>query len=204
MIDDPTESGKGSKKTESGKEAQEVSKADFEALQKQLAEEKAAREKLEKESADREKVSKEAAEKTAREAIEKATKEATEAKAEVGKLRAEARLKVHIETAKTDYEAIHKAEDLGGIMQDIEARAPEAYAKLAPILKAANERIKAGDLFKTAGRSGAEMAGSAWEKIEKAAQEITAKDPKTTKAQAIEMVVRQHPEWYEEHRKEVI
>ncbi len=196
------EPGKGSP-SEPAKEAQ-VTKAEFEALQKQLAEEKAAREKLEKETADRERASKEAAEKAAKEAIEKASKEAAEAKAEVEKLRAEARLKVHIETATSDYGLIHESKELGSIMADIEAKAPETYKKLAAVLKAANERIKAGDLFKVAGSSATESsAGTAWEKIERAAKELQSKDSKLSMAAAQEMVIRQHPDWYTQHRQEV-
>lgn len=192
MTTDP-EPGKGSKTEPASASEARVSKEEFEALKATLAAEKAAREKAEAEAkAESEK------------AIKEANERAKAAEERAIKLENEARLKLHIEAAKTDYEAIHNPAELGAILMDIETKAPESYAKLTPILKAANERIKTGALFETKGSNGIGTANTAWEKIEAAAKEKMSKDPKLSMASAIDIVCREHADWYDEYRKEVM
>jgi len=80
---------------------------------------------------------------------------------------------------------------------------PEGTAsKLDEVLKAADEQVKAGDLFKEAGRAGHGGGGTS-DKVTAAAAEIKKADPKLTDAQAIAKAYQDNPEFYNEDLKEV-
>jgi hypothetical protein len=192
MSGTPAEPGKGSGTPEPV--VQGVNKAEFLALEKRLDEQKAEFEKQLK------------IEKEAREA-EKAAREAEQAKnAEIQKKLDEERnirvTKEFVEIAK-GIPSLGKAEDVGPILKEISEKAPEAYAKLSPILKAMDKRVAEGELFSEIGKSGSPITGSAWERIEKAAEAIVEKDSKVSLGDALDLVCKQHPDWYAEHRKEV-
>jgi len=76
-------------------------------------------------------------------------------------------------------------------------------AKLDEVLKAADEQVKAGDLFKEAGRNGHGGATDSEGKAKAAAAEIKKADPKLTDAQAIAKAYADDPTLYDEYQKEV-
>lgn len=125
------------------------------------------------------KAQKEAAEQVAREASEKATND----------------------------EAISKAKDLKALPVE-EAKLVEILKGISPeiheILKAANQAIEDGGAFEEIGKGKNEAvstnASEAWDKIEKAADKISAEES-VTKAKAITMAVKANPDLYREYLK---
>ena len=76
-------------------------------------------------------------------------------------------------------------------------------AKLDEVLKAADEQVKAGDLFKEAGRAGQGTGkGDAESRLEAAADEIRKGDSKLTKSQAIAKALDDNPTLYDDMKKE--
>ena len=108
------------------------------------------------------------------------------------------------------YENIAKADDeFGPVLKSIanaerDGALPEGTAaKLDEVLKAADEQVKAGDLFKEAGRAGHGGASDSEGKAKAAAAEIKKADPKLTDAQAIAKAYEADPSLYDEYQKEV-
>lgn len=94
-----------------------------------------------------------------------------------------------------------KSDDLGVVLKEISERAPIAFSKLEPMLKTLDEKIAQSGFLKEIGTSSS-GAGDSWTRIEKAAEAEMAKDAKLTKASAIDMVCRKHPEMYHQYKKE--
>lgn len=99
--------------------------------------------------------------------------------------------------------------DLAPVLMAIEGSAPEAYAKLETVLKAADVAIKQGLLFKSIGSDkGSDGSGnSAWVRIEAAADKLVQAVQKDggrriTKAQAIDRVLQGDKALYAEYLKE--
>lgn len=108
------------------------------------------------------------------------------------------------------YENLAKADDeFGPVLKSIanaerDGALPEGTAaKLDEVLKAADEQVKAGDLFKEAGRNGHGGNSDAEGKAKAAAAEIKKADPKLTDAQAIAKAYEADPSLYDEYQKEV-
>jgi hypothetical protein len=173
---------------------------DFDEIQKSLNEERESRERLEKALG---------AEKTAREALEKKLSSESEEKGKLLKQITEERevrlRKEFIQKASDDMPALGSSEILGPILKEAsEKMSPDSYKELEKTLIGANTKIVEGELFEEIGKSGADSSGgSAWSKIEKAAKEMVAKDSKMSMGAAVEMVCKQHPDWYDEHLEEV-
>jgi hypothetical protein len=96
-----------------------------------------------------------------------------------------------------------KPEEFGLVLKALSEKAPEELAKLEQVLKAADEQIGQGALFKEVGSGAAPVGGTAWAKIEAAANALVQKDDKLTHEQAIRKAIELHPELYEEHVKEM-
>lgn len=94
---------------------------------------------------------------------------------------------------------------LAPVLKSLAAALPkEQYDALENVLKGANEAIKTGKAFDEIGKSGnGNTAGSAYAKIEKAADDIMKANPNLTKAQAIDKAMDAHPDLVAEYRKEV-
>jgi hypothetical protein len=95
-----------------------------------------------------------------------------------------------------------KPEEFGLVLKAVAEKSPEDYAKLEAVLKAANESIKQSKIFSEIGSSRV-SGGTAMSKIEAIAKTYIEKDAKVTKEQAIQKVLVEHPELYEEYLKEV-
>jgi hypothetical protein len=73
------------------------------------------------------------------------------------------------------------------------------------VLKASSEAIAKGQLFAELGRGGgAPVAGSATEKVMQMVAGIVQKDAKATSAEAMGKVMAEHPELYEQYKKETV
>ena len=173
---------------------------DLDPIQKSLTEEKEARERLEKALRD---------EQDARVKLEKQLALESEEKKEILKQAAEERniriRKEFIQKTADDMPELGSPEILGPILKEASEKMDrESYMELEKTLIAASKKIAEGVLYEEIGKSGADSSGgSAWSKIEKAAKEMVAKDSKMSLGAAVEMVCKQHPDWYDEHLEEV-
>lgn len=72
------------------------------------------------------------------------------------------------------------------------------------VLKSASDKIKESGLFNELGTSGSNgtPGAGAWDKIEKAASKFTDADPKMSHADAVDLVLKKHPELYSEYQAE--
>lgn len=191
MTGTPGEPGQGSGYPEPVK-GQGVSKADMDAaIEKALAAER----EQEKIRIEAEKDEKAALQKRldAAEAENKANKEAL-AKAEDARL-----TKEFIETAK-GIPSLGKPEETGPILKEISQKAPEAYAKLSPILVAMDKQIAEGKVFEEIGKTGGGAApGSAEEKLSSIAKIYVEKGISKGPAEAFTKACQDNEELYEEY-----
>lgn len=102
-----------------------------------------------------------------------------------------------------------KTEDLASVMKEINTKAPEAFGKLEPILKALDEKVaKSGLLGEVGSNAGGQsvtpVAGQteAEAKIEAIAKGYVEKDGKLTKSAAIAKAWNDNPALYAQHRTE--
>ncbi|MBC7340897.1 MAG: hypothetical protein H5U02_00325 [Clostridia bacterium] len=111
--------------------------------------------------------------------------------------------KEFIQKAATEFANLPtKPEEFGLVLKGLAEKAPEEYAKLEGVLKAADEAIRKGALFAEIGRSGGLAGGSAMSKIEAVANSLVQKDANMTKEQAIAKALELHPELYTEYLQE--
>lgn len=93
--------------------------------------------------------------------------------------------------------------ELGKVLKSVADISKEDSEKLLKTLKAADEQVKKSALFSEIGSNVPVNKGQdAWAKIEKEAEEISKKDSKISKSEAIDLVIKQKPELYNEYRKE--
>lgn len=152
----------------------QVSKADFEELKKRLDLAEAKNAQLENEN--------------------KATKDAL-AKEATARI-----LKEHIEKAEKLYPQLGAPGELALITKGIAEKAPEEWAKLEGILKAASERIAKGELFSEIGSRGSGPAsGSAEEQLTSIAKSYVEKDPKLDYPMAFTKACQDNEELYDRY-----
>ncbi len=109
---------------------------------------------------------------------------------------------LYVQKAATFKNLPVKPEEFGPVMQQIAKAAPDAYAKLEPVLKAADEGM--ATVLKPVGSDSAAKQGSpAWNQIEAKATTLVQKAEKPmTQAAAISEVIRQEPQLYTEYLNE--
>ncbi len=104
------------------------------------------------------------------------------------------------------------SEDLGRVLKETSAKAPEAFKLLDPILKSLDEKIAKGGLFKEIGSAAGNGAGAnarpgetnAEAQINAIAKSYVEKDAgKMTREAAISKAWAANPHLYNEHRAEV-
>jgi hypothetical protein len=103
--------------------------------------------------------------------------------------------KQFIAKAKDELPALAAASRLGPVLKAAhEHLDEETFGELEAILKAANEQVETGDLFKELGRAALtdeSQTGDAWSEIEKAADALIEKDSEgLTREQAIDKVMK--------------
>lgn len=114
-------------------------------------------------------------------------------------------LKEFEEKAKSYGHLGQDAKELAVVLKSVHDADPDNSSKVEAILKAANSKIEEGNLFKESGTTGngSGIAGAdAWAKIEKHAEKVCEDDPKIDKAEAIDLVLKKHPDLYREYQDE--
>jgi len=113
-------------------------------------------------------------------------------------------LKEFVEKAESYGHLGDSALDLAKILKTAHDADPENCIAIESVLKAANNKINESSLFEEAGSNGGfdSIAGSAWGKIEKHADELVKHDSKINHADAIDLVLKRHPELYSEYESE--
>lgn len=161
----------GAGRTEPG-EAQ-VTKADLEAIRKE-------KEALEKRLVDVESENKQNKEALAKERDERLTKE-------------------YVEKAARELPFLGDSKELGLLLKSLAFKAPEELVKLEGILKAANERIEQGDLFKELGTSRGPSAGSAEDKLTSIAKAYVEKGVVNGYPEAFKKACEDNPGLYRQY-----
>ncbi len=94
------------------------------------------------------------------------------------------------------------AAELGPVLRTIAKADAKGYELIEKALTTANENM--GKILTPVGSDAPNKgsANAAWAKIEKAAEGLIQKDSKTSMAQAIDIILKQHPDWYSEYLEE--
>lgn len=111
-------------------------------------------------------------------------------------------LKEHVERAETDYADLPSmsAADLGALMKNLAEKAPDEAAKIAELLKSTSEVVAKSAMFDELGRNIAKTgANDAWTAIQAKANEYMAKGDFKSEAQAIDKVLKLHPDMYQRY-----
>lgn len=118
--------------------------------------------------------------------------------------------KEYIAKAEKEYRGLGSAQEVGPILKALHQQGGDTAKAVEKLLKTAAERANNAALFSERGRDGS-MRGDGgstradlevWNRIEKAADGLIQKSSTSmTKAQAIDLVLRQQPELYEEYRQ---
>lgn len=117
----------------------------------------------------------------------------------------EARLQQTYIEKTAAFRALGITPDHWNILKSIDALPEQERTELHRILACATELVKQGGskVFKTAGRDGGGNAGgSAQEQVDRYAKALMADDPKLTYQVALGKVFREHPDLYEQQRRE--
>lgn len=105
--------------------------------------------------------------------------------------------------AETVRYALGKPEDMASVLEEVERKAPEAYAKLKPALQTASNRVKAATeqgLFKEIGVGDEEVEADPIAKRDKYVSEYLKENPDKTEVEARAAFWKAHPEAKEELR----
>jgi len=117
------------------------------------------------------------------------------AETELAETREALRTKDIIAKAETEFKHLGARDDIVEVLKAASDKLDtDAYGKLVDLLATSDERIRKGDLFSEMGRSGmaniSDHGGDAWDKIEKAADELVQKSGDLTRSQAIDRVLK--------------
>jgi hypothetical protein len=100
-----------------------------------------------------------------------------------------------------EYPYAGKAEEFGLILKEISQKTPTAYEALEKTLGAMTAQIKEGNLFKEVGKSTGPAPTSVIGKVTELAKTKVVPG-KVTLEKAIDIVLRENPDLYNEYRKE--
>lgn len=118
----------------------------------------------------------------------------------LAKLEREERLTKEYVAKATEFTSLGVVpEELGPVLKAIAAVSPEQYTKLETTLKSASTAIAKSPLLKEVGAGGQGESSSAWNKIEKKAEEVRKSNSSLTKEQAQAKVMKEEPELYNEY-----
>lgn len=106
--------------------------------------------------------------------------------------------------AAAEFGSIGSAPETFGVVlrSASESMPAEHFAELERVLRSANAVASKSPAFTAVGSSGAAGGGSAWARIEKAAEELQEKDPTLTKEIAIDRVAASQPQLMAEYAQE--
>jgi hypothetical protein len=137
---------------------------------------------------------------TLRKEMEDLKKMVEERDVKLAKMEDERMTKVFIEKAQ-EYPYAGKAEEFGLILKEVSQKTPTAYAALEKTLGAMTAQIKEGNLFKELGKSSGPAPTSVIGKVTELAKGKVVPG-KVTLEKAIDIVLRENPDLYNEYRKE--
>ena len=139
-----------------------------------------------------------------RELVAKAQQEAEEATA-IAKAEREKRLnREFFEKADSLPHISGDTDDLAELLKSVSALVPEeTFGKIEEILRAANEQIETGELFKTAGVEGEVEGDDAYGKLVKIAKRYQEGDADLSYEAAFVKAVENNPDLYDDYAREV-
>jgi hypothetical protein len=132
---------------------------------------------------------------------ESAIKKADELEA-ILKAEREIRITKEYQERGANFPNIGTAEAVGGILKKAYEVSAEYGLQVETSLKDANAKIEKSDLFKEIGSDAVSNNDSSWAKIEELAKSYVAKGDGRTMAQAIDRVLAENPQLYEEYIRE--
>lgn len=94
------------------------------------------------------------------------------------------------------------ADEKGALLMQLHTLDPQIAASVEKLMAASQEALSKSALLEERGKSAAANAATvldSWAKIEKLAKELVSKDSGMSQAKAVDAVLRQHPELYQEY-----
>lgn len=141
------------------------------------------------------------------EAIYKANQELVQKNADLEKkldVERQVRIQKEFDDKAADFKNLPgESADLSLVLKEAsEKLGKESFEKLETILKASDTAIGEGELLKEVGSGGFDGGGSAWTKIEKAAEKVQADKPSLSSAQAVDLVLKNNRGLYNDYMNE--
>lgn len=133
-----------------------------------------------------------------------AIQKAEELEKEINVMKAEKLRKQFITKAESDFGSVPgtTAVDLGELLQELTAVAPEATAKIESILESVNKAMETSEVLEEAGQAAKEETGTAWDKVEARAAELRKDDPDLSVYQARAKVLENNTELFQAYNNE--
>jgi len=133
-----------------------------------------------------------------------AIQKAEELEKEINVMKAEKLRKQFITKAESDFGSVPgtTAVDLGELLQELTAVAPEATAKIESILESVNKAMETSEVLEEAGQAVLEESGTAWDKVEARAVELRKVNPDLSVYQARAKVLESNTELFQAYNNE--
>ena len=133
-----------------------------------------------------------------------AIQKAEELEKEINVMKAEKLRKQFITKAESDFGSVPgtTAVDLGELLQELTAVAPEATAKIESILESVNKAMETSEVLEEAGQAAKEETGTAWDKVEARAAELRKDNPDLSVYQARAKVLESNTELFQAYNNE--
>lgn len=133
-----------------------------------------------------------------------AIQKAEELEKEINVMKAEKLRKQFIVKAESDFGSVPgtTAVDLGELLQELTAVAPEATAKIESILESVNKAMETSEVLEEAGQAVLEESGTAWDKVEARAAELRKGNPDLSVYQARAKVLESNTDLFQAYNNE--
>jgi hypothetical protein len=133
-----------------------------------------------------------------------AIQKAEELEKEINVMKAEKLRKQFVAKAESDFGSIPgtTAVDLGELLQELTAVAPDATAKIESILESVNKAMETSEVLEEAGQAVVEESGTAWDKVEARAAELRKGNPDLSVYQARAKVLENNTDLFQAYNNE--
>ena len=133
-----------------------------------------------------------------------AIQKAEELEKEINVMKAEKLRMQFIVKAESDFGSVPgtTAVDLGELLQELTAVAPEATAKIESILESVNKAMETSEVLEEAGQAVLEESGTAWDKVEARAAELRKGNPDLSVYQARAKVLESNTDLFQAYNNE--
>ena len=133
-----------------------------------------------------------------------AIQKAEELEKEINVMKAEKLRKQFVAKAESDFASIPgtTAVDLGELLQELTAVAPDATAKIESILESVNKAMETSEVLEEAGQAVVEESGTAWDKVEARAAELRKGNPDLSVYQARAKVLESNTDLFQAYNNE--